>query len=121
MSFIYGSTFRLDSMGNVVIEPGGDISMITQYEKVNQDLTVILRSLRGQYMFDTEFGIDYRTYLDNKQLNNFIYTQVTPAIQNYYFCKQIVELNGEYKNGTMYITGKLILYNNDEIDISLAV
>lgn len=118
MAFVYGSTFRLDNTGEVIIESGGDISLVTEYDKIFQDLNVILRSQKNQYLFNKNFGVNYIDYLNGNLSTYYITKEISDAIKSYYFVNQINSINVTIENGNVNVNADILLINGNKIKIN---
>lgn len=118
MAFVYGSTFRLDNTGEVIIESGGDISLVTEYDKISQDLNVILRSQKNQYLFNKNFGVNYIDYLNGNLSTYYITKEISDAIKSYYFVNQINSINVTIENGNVNVNADILLINGNKIKIN---
>jgi len=121
MVFVYGSTFRLDNTGEIIIEPGGDISLVTEYDKIAQDLNIILRSQKYQYLFDTNFGVDYMGYLNGKSTSYYMNKEITTALQSYYFIDKVNSVTISKDSGNVSINANILLINGNDISINVIV
>mgnify|MGYP003295339210 CR=1 FL=1 len=121
MGFTFGSTFRLDDTGDVVITQSNDLSLVTEYDKIVQDLSVLLKSQKYQYLFRPEYGVDYKSYLADKSLSRFLNTDVFNALSEYYFIDTIDSLTATTSGLKMNITADLTLLNGEKITITVVV
>ena len=121
MAFVYGSTFRLDDRGEVVITHGNDLSLVTEYEKLKQDLSVILHSQKYQYIFDLNFGVDYQTYLTDTGTTYFLNRDIATALESYYFVKRVNSVNSNRVGNVLQINADLTLENAENVIINLEI
>ncbi len=54
----YDTTLELDASGNVTITELSTLGMVTGIEKVKQDLTVLLKTVKGEHPENPDFSVD---------------------------------------------------------------
>ena len=112
----YLTTFALDANGDVVLGPDGTPTLISGQEKVVQDILDIIRTAKGSYAFDNEYGIDYATIVESNfnpiAVENVIKTAVAkhPSVRE---VTRITAVPGE--NRVINVEMQVKLYSGKEM------
>lgn len=104
-----------------MITPGNDLSLITEYDKLKQDLSVILHSQKYQYIFDLNFGVDYQTFLADTGTTYFLNREITTALESYYFVKRVNSVDATKVGNVLHINAELTLQNAENVIINMEV
>lgn len=118
MGFVYGSTFRLDDKGEIVITPSGDLSIVTEYEKIKQDLIVCLRSQKNQYIFNLDYGVDYQKFLKDNLLAFLVEKEIRKALENYPYIDSVTKASAERVGHNINISAEVKLKDGSILKIN---
>lgn len=83
-----GKTYALDATGDLVLQYGRLVP-VTGTDKAVQDLTVLLRSIKGSALLSPEFGLDALAILDARGNATTIEGEVRQALEQYPYMKTV--------------------------------
>ncbi len=83
-----GMTYALNEAGDLVLQHGRLVP-VTGTDKAVQDLTVLLRSIKGSALLSPEFGLDALAILDARGNGTMIEGTVREALRQYPFLKTV--------------------------------
>ena len=83
-----GKTYALDATGDLVLQYGRLVPVIGT-DKAVQDLTVLLRSIKGSALLSPEFGLDALAVLDARGNATTIEGEVRQALVQYPYLKSV--------------------------------
>ena len=121
----YGRTFKLDNQMDIVINDLNRIGMVTGEEKVAQDVQVLFRTHLDDNIFHRDFGLDFEAITLMDYSHNVIKSTIAEAMGQYRFLKEILSIGVRdvFENNAknIEITLQLVLYNEEEIRLSVVV
>ncbi len=88
----YGNTLAVSPDGDLVINTLGRLEIISGPEKAAQDLTIILRSLRGSYRLNTMFGTDHLPLVNTPNAQALIRHEVHRALRTYPYLRSVEQI-----------------------------
>lgn len=83
-----GMTYALNEAGDLVLRHGRLVP-VTGTDKAVQDLTVLLRSIKGSALLSPEFGLDALAILDARGNGTMIEGTVREALRQYPYMKTV--------------------------------
>ena len=83
-----GKTYALDATGDLVLQYGRLVP-VTGTDKAVQDLTMLLRSIKGSALLSPEFGLDALAILDARGNATIIEGEVRQALEQYLYMKTV--------------------------------
>ena len=122
----YRRTFQVDGSGDLVIDSMNSIPIITGEEKVQQDLSILLRTFLTDDPFALDFGFDFKAVADSNDDPSVLSGELQTAIFKYQFTKfvsidNIVDTH--QGDGTIqrvvYVT--VTLYTAEEISLQVVI
>ncbi|MDD4255727.1 MAG: hypothetical protein PHP59_10195 [Methanofollis sp.] len=88
----FGTTLKLDEDGDLVVSSMHRLALVTGTEKATQDLTVILRSLKGSLPLNTAFGTDYLAMIDAGRNAEVIRHEIRAALETYPYLQSVDDI-----------------------------
>jgi phage baseplate assembly protein W len=118
----YGEDFKLDSNGDLSFSLKR-IETTTGSEKVEQDLRVILKTQKGEDVFNPDFGFDALKIVRNGYDKKLIDLEVRKALKQYPYLKSIdkVEVGDLDANRQVKITIEITTSEDQKISASVVV
>ncbi len=119
----HGRTLQLESDGDLLVSPLNRFEEITGTAKVAQDLTVILRTVKGSYPFNTAFGVDWVAIAHSGYNRTLINAEIRTALLSHPAVKSVdaMEINRDTSARHATITAAVILYDGDTIALEADV
>ncbi|WP_157198960.1 hypothetical protein [Methanolacinia paynteri] len=111
---------KIDENGDTLIDTAGRIKSVSGHEKIIQDLTVLLRSVKGSLPFDTTFGIEDFPEMNNpssKIMGNAVYA----AILQHPEVSDIRDLQVSKEGRMMYVSLTVLLNDGADVDMEMLV
>ena len=115
----------------IQITPTGDIETLsTRYgvsmrhivnlDKIAQDLTIILKTIKGSYPLNPDFGVDYRAIIETGYNETFIRTKISEALRTHPHIKEIISLRitRPGSDRSISIHASLLTTSNKTLDLS---
>lgn len=117
----YGRTLQLESDGDLLVSPLNRFEEITGTAKVAQDLTVILRTVKGSYPFNTTFGVDWITIIHSGYNQTLINAEIRTALLSHPAVKSVdaMEINRDSAARHATITTTVTLYDGDTVTLEV--
>lgn len=115
-------TLRLTSSGDLLITPDGNADMSSDAAKTAQDLWVLLRTIKGSYAFNVNFGIDYSKIMGKGVSDSLIKATISEEIVKHPSVSSIREFrvirNTGSSSRSIYLIIKAVLTSGEVISIS---
>lgn len=103
----YGKTLKLTSSGDLYLNEFRQLVLIEGQEKVSQDITCILKTIKGENIYDRNFGLDMLVIKRGRNDMELIKTEISRALRQYKYLKSIdaITVGGidEKRNVPVYI------------------
>ena len=100
----YGTTLAVSPDGDLVLNALGRLETISGPEKAAQDLTIILRSLRGSYRLNTRFGTDYLALVNTPNVQSLIRHEVRRALLTYPHLRSVDQITVQVRERAVSVT-----------------
>jgi len=119
----YGRTLQLTPDGDLLKNPLNRFEEITGTAKVAQDLTVILRTVKGSYPFNTAFGVDWVAITHSGYNRTLINAEIRTALLSHPAVKQVdsLEISRDTPARHATITATVTLYDGDTVTLEADV
>jgi hypothetical protein len=88
----FGTTLKLDGGGDLVVSSMHRLSLVTGTDKAVQDLSVILKSLKGSLPLSTAFGTDYLAMIDAGRNAEVIKHEIRAALETYPYLQSVDDI-----------------------------
>jgi len=118
---MYGKTFRLDSNGDIVINELKRLEMVEGLDKVAQDVSVILKTVRGSFPLDPDFGVDYIRIVESGFSKKVIKSEIRRALSRYPYLKSIdsIEVSHPDENRHVAVSISLTVTSGESIGVEV--
>lgn len=119
----YGRTLQLTPDGDLLKSPLNRFEEVTGTAKVAQDLTVILRTVKGSYPFNTAFGVDWVAIAHSGYNRTLINAEIRTALLSHPAVKTVdsLEISRDTSARHATITATVTLYDGDTITLEADV
>ena len=84
----YGRTLKLEN-GDLYLDSNRSLVMIDGIEKVKQDITVILSTIRGEDYFNPNYGVDYFAALEADSIS-MMERLIAQALSEYKYIDNVI-------------------------------
>ncbi|RLI74126.1 hypothetical protein DRP05_10630 [Archaeoglobales archaeon] len=120
---MFGKTFKIDSSGDLVINELKRIEIVEELEKVAQDVSVILKTVKGSYPFDPDFGVDYIKIVESGFNRMQIEDEIKKALNKYPYLKSIdsIEISDPDKNRRIVVNLRLTVISGESISLEVTI
>ena len=119
----YGETLKLDDQMDLVLNEVNRFVMISDEEKVQQDLEVLFRTCIGDDIFHSTYGLDYVTILELDTIE-VKRREIKAAALKYKYTKRVISIDieqiqvaGAWKE---YWKVTVLLLTGDEITVEVS-
>lgn len=101
----YGWTLQLDSEGDLFFDGDnrlgwvggkvyrGDVEVDTKGSKIQQDMSVLFRTMRGDNIFHINVGLDYETLVAGKFEDHIVDSVIRQTLATYSFAFRIDQIS----------------------------
>ncbi len=119
----YGRTLQITSDGDLLKSPLNRFEEITGTAKVAQDLTIILRTVKGSYPFNTAFGVDWVAIAHSGYNRTLINAEIRTALLSHPAVKQVdfLEISRDIPARGAAITATVTLHDGDTVTLEADV
>ncbi|MDD1695085.1 MAG: hypothetical protein LUQ71_10215 [Methanoregula sp.] len=115
----YGTTLKM-SGADLAFENYG-LAMISGVEKVQQDLQVLLTSLKRSYSLNTSFGIDYPHLIELQSLTA-IQSAISAALESYEYTDEVVSVKATRNTDrSVSIAAQIVLTGGETVSVEASV
>lgn len=108
--------------GDITITELNTLGMVTSIEKVKQDLTVLLKTVKGEHPESPEFGVDWLRIKQSGLKENIIKAELIRALKLYPYLKSVDEIKiGSLENRTLNVSVKVTLTGGEQVGVEVQV
>lgn len=120
---MFGKTFKLDSSGDIVINELKRLETVEGLDKVAQDIRVILKTVKGSFPFDPDFGVDYIKIVESGFNRKLIENEIRKALSKYPYLKSIdsIEISDPDENRRVAVSISLTVTSGESINVEVAL
>jgi hypothetical protein len=119
----YGETLKLDDQMDIVVDELKRIPLVTDLDKVQQDLKVLFRTFLGDDIFHTTYGLDFIT-IDELGTVEVKRREIQAAAMKYKYTKRVIliDITQDQVGGAWIETWKvtLLLLSGEEITVEVS-
>ena len=102
---------------DVVFDATNNLEMITNSDKVAQDITILLKTQTGEDIFHPQFGFNFRSVVDASQLD-MVEEMITRALLQYRYVSSIESIIVEswnYESRSILVNIRVTIQNVESI------
>jgi len=102
---------------DVVFDSTKNLEMITNSDKVAQDITILLKTQTGEDIFHPQFGFNFRSVVDASQLD-MVEEMITRALLQYRYVSSIESIIVEswnYESRSILVNIRVTIQNVESI------
>lgn len=112
------SAIALGADGDICLDSAGRICTVSGAGKLIQDLTLIVRSIRGSCPFNTLYGMDDVTAMHSQRL---MASAISSAVLQHPDVMRVDEVNVSKENRTILATIKASLIDGTTVSLEVSV
>lgn len=109
--------------GDITITELNTLGMVTSIEKVKQDLTVLLKTVKGEHPESPEFGVDWLRIKQSGLKENIIKAELIRALKLYPYLKSVdeIKIGSLDENRTLNVSVKVTLTGGEQVGVEVQV